>query len=427
MTGQVSEFCGELIDSGHTTILGLAARFGLAVDDLLAAQPDGSTDTYWFLNHRYTAAQADHDFAPVRRAAEKDADAAGYPTTWNSYKPAGRALDHMSVYDWIKTRVPGGHSSRFGRLLDVAYNIEYGAETKRAVVAKSSLPARLSAVAEGLCDLRRCPMSSITSGAATSACRMRSLPRFPTSASGWRMTAIEAQSDGSVALLSTLRQEREQVVADQVILTLPFAVLRTLDYLEGRIRRLKAKGRSTRWALGGTPSCSCSSAAATGIQAVRGEFRTAAPSPISAIRTRWDVTRAQRGSDGHHRQLYRRRARPAAFQPSSPYSRADANPKVAAYARAFLRQFEIVFPGITGRWNGRATPLRAYPRSEPPLLYSFWKVGQYTAFGGYEGVPQGSIHFAGEHTSQDFQGFMEGGAAEGVRAAKEIIRAHAHA
>ena len=34
-TEQVSEFCGELIDSGHTTILGLAARFGLPVDDLL--------------------------------------------------------------------------------------------------------------------------------------------------------------------------------------------------------------------------------------------------------------------------------------------------------------------------------------------------------------------------------------------------------
>src|SRR6266545_3860920 len=57
--GQVSEFCGELIDSSHTTILGLANRFGLAVDDLLAAEPPGSTDTYWFLNGRYAAAQAD--------------------------------------------------------------------------------------------------------------------------------------------------------------------------------------------------------------------------------------------------------------------------------------------------------------------------------------------------------------------------------
>jgi monoamine oxidase len=48
-------------------------------------------------------------------------------------------------------------------------------------------------------------------------------------------------------------------------------------------------------------------------------------------------------------------------------------------------------------------------------------VGQYTAFGGYEGVRQGGVLFCGEHTSMDFQGHMEGGAAEGVRAAGEIL------
>src|SRR5438105_2695581 len=37
--GQVSEFCGELIDTNHTTILGLAQRFNLPVVDLLAAEP----------------------------------------------------------------------------------------------------------------------------------------------------------------------------------------------------------------------------------------------------------------------------------------------------------------------------------------------------------------------------------------------------
>ena len=35
----------------------------------------------------------------------------------------------MSVFDWIESRVPGGHSSRMGQLLDVAYNTEYGADT----------------------------------------------------------------------------------------------------------------------------------------------------------------------------------------------------------------------------------------------------------------------------------------------------------
>ena len=99
--GQVSEFCGELIDLRHATLLRLATRFGLAVDDLLAAQPIGSSHTYWFLNRRYTAAQADADFVPVREAAKKDAADAGYPTSWNSYTTAGYALDHTSVYDWI--------------------------------------------------------------------------------------------------------------------------------------------------------------------------------------------------------------------------------------------------------------------------------------------------------------------------------------
>jgi monoamine oxidase len=34
---------------------------------------------------------------------------------------------------------------------------------------------------------------------------------------------------------------------------------------------------------------------------------------------------------------------------------------------------------------------------------------------------QGNIHFAGEHCSINFQGFMKGGASEGVRAANEIL------
>ena len=113
----------------------------------------------------------------------------------------------------------------------------------------------------------------------------------------------------------------------------------------------------------------------------------------------------------------------AAFASSTPYARAGSDPKVAAYARAFLRQLETVFPGISAQWTGRAT--LSTPFRDPNLLcsYSYWKTGQYTAFAGYEGVPQGSIHFAGEHCSQDFQGFMEGGASEGIRAGLEVWHA----
>jgi monoamine oxidase len=99
--------------------------------------------------------------------------------------------------------------------------------------------------------------------------------------------------------------------------------------------------------------------------------------------------------------------------------------QVQAYATRFLGKLEPVFPGITALWNGRATV--DYPFGNPYLLgsYSFWKVGQYTQFSGYEKArqpfPNGKCHFAGEHCSINFQGYMEGGAEEGARAANEIL------
>src|SRR5262249_53003716 len=98
--GQGSEHFGELIDSSHTTILGLAKRFKLNVDDLHAAEPKGSSETYYFFGHYYTHVEANNDFAPIYKALKSDLKAAGYPTLYNSYNSAGLALDHLSVYDW---------------------------------------------------------------------------------------------------------------------------------------------------------------------------------------------------------------------------------------------------------------------------------------------------------------------------------------
>src|SRR5262245_60398973 len=45
---QVTEWCGELIDTSHTTIRKLAKRFDLRLDNLLGAQPPRSDDIYQF-------------------------------------------------------------------------------------------------------------------------------------------------------------------------------------------------------------------------------------------------------------------------------------------------------------------------------------------------------------------------------------------
>ena len=94
-----------------------------------------------------------------------------------------------------------------------------------------------------------------------------------------------------------------------------------------------------------------------------------------------------------------------------------------AHARTFLAQIEPVFPGISRKWNGKVT--LDFWTAHPYTLgsYSYWKVGQYTAFSGVEGEAVGTCHFAGEHTSQDFQGYLNGAVETGYRAAAEILAA----
>ena len=113
----------------------------------------------------------------------QDVNDAGYPTLYNSYTQRGLELDHMSVYDYIERYVPGGHRSQLGALLDVAYNIEYGAETN--VQSSLNLLYLIGFSEPGhVRDLRRRPTRSSTSAAATTRCR-----RFSPRSSASQITA----------------------------------------------------------------------------------------------------------------------------------------------------------------------------------------------------------------------------------------------
>jgi len=96
------------------------------------------------------------------------------------------------------------------------------------------------------------------------------------------------------------------------------------------------------------------------------------------------------------------------------------NGGVRADAAVAQSQIASVYPGLS--WNGKATQSLAHKSPLFGASYSFYKVGQYTTFGGYEQVRQGGVLFCGEHTSIDFQGFMEGAASEGRRAARQLAR-----
>jgi monoamine oxidase len=93
-----------------------------------------------------------------------------------------------------------------------------------------------------------------------------------------------------------------------------------------------------------------------------------------------------------------------------------------AQAAAFLPRLERVLPGARAHYTGTAH--RFHWRSHPHTLgsYSCWKVGQYTTLAGAEFEPVGRLYFAGEHTSHDYQGYMNGAAETGRRVAQLIHR-----
>ncbi len=86
----------------------------------------------------------------------------------------------------------------------------------------------------------------------------------------------------------------------------------------------------------------------------------------------------------------------------------------------FLDRIEPIFPGTRAAFTGAS--YEDHWARDPWVkgAYSFYKVGQYPNYGG-TAAAQGRVHFAGEHTSINNQGFLDGAVETGVRAAKQIF------
>jgi monoamine oxidase len=127
----------------------------------------------------------------------------------------------------------------------------------------------------------------------------------------------------------------------------------------------------------------------------------------------WDETVGQPGS---HSISLGYLGGPAGVPRSGP----DHGAAPEADVQRFLAQMEPLFPGMTAAYRGRA--YRDAWALDPwhHGAYSFYRLGQFTDFGGYEGVTEGNRFFCGEHTSYAFQGYMEGAIRSGEHVAQHI-------
>ena len=405
--GQVSERGGELIDQGHNQIRNLVQELGLDLVNLLAAEPNGTGDRYYFDGAVYPYEQAKSDLQAIYQQLHSDASAASYPTLYNSYTQRGFELDQMSIRDWIEAYVPGGVGSRLGQLLDVAYNIEYGAET----TVQAALNLIYLLAYQGAGNIRIFGKSNekyhVVGGNDLIVSRLAATLAGPVKA-GTVLSALADRGDGSWAVTVTAGRRVSTVVADRVVLALPFSLLRQVDLSRANFpaRKLQAinelpMGTNSKLQLQFArrvwydAGCNGATYADTGYQST------------------WEVSRGQAGPSGILVD-YTGGVIGNGFGPSQT---------PVQYAQRFLGQLEPVLPGATPLWNGRVAlnHWAAYPWTRGS--YSYWAVGQYTAIAGVEREAVRSCHFAGEHTSVDFQGYLNGAVESGQRAAREVISA----
>jgi monoamine oxidase len=420
--GMVSEWCGEFIDGDHEIIHQLIKRFGLSTIDLGWGRADRAQTVMYFFNRYYGAEELAGDFQALAPLLRQQVQEAGFPVTHVHYTETGFRLDHLSVYDWIEQYVEGGHNVPVGHLLDAACTGFYGLDTdeqsslnlvylfgSRDPLRGSTTPRPMQGSSKIVGGNEQLPLAIA-----------RSLPEGCIHLRH-QLVSLERKSDASLTLTFATAGGSSEVHCDRAILTLPFSTLRQVDYRRagfdplkqvaieqlgyGTVSKLFLQFDMPYWYEDGPWPHPHSGFIITDLD----------------IQTLWDASIGQTGSSGLLVD-YTSGQRGAAYAPSTAYSTTDDSANIQRYAQNCLQQLERVFPGISAHYTGRAA--LSYATGDPYLLgsYACWRVGQYTHFGGYEGARQGPISFAGEHCSVEFQGFMEGGAREGARAAREIVQ-----
>ncbi len=420
--GMVSEWCGEFIDGDHQTLHQLIKRFGLNAIDLGRGRADRAQSVMYFFNRYYGAEELAGDFQALAPLLQQQLQEAGFPTTHARFTQAGFRLDHLSVYDWIEQFVEGGHNAPVGHLLDNACTGYFGLDTgeqsslnlvylfgSRDPSRDSTIPRPMQGSSKIVGGNEQLPLAIA-----------RSLPEGCIHLRH-QLVALERKSDASLTLTFATAGGSSEVHCERAILTLPFSTLRQIDYRRagfdplkqvaieqlgyGTVSKLFLQFDMPYWYEHGPWLHPHSGFIITDLD----------------IQTLWDASIGQTGSSGLLVD-YTSGQRGAAYAPPTAYSTADDSANIQRYAHNCLQQLERIFPGISAHYTGRAA--LSYATGDPYLLgsYACWRVGQYTHFGGYEGVRQGPVHFAGEHCSVEFQGFMEGAAREGARAAREIVQ-----
>jgi monoamine oxidase len=405
--GLITEHGGSFLDSNQIAVRGLAARLGLKQEIVNGGDLPQGSDVFFIDGRLYTYAEANADWHsvgfPAFTAAVKQMQTAG-----------GQArLDRMSVPEWLDSTAIGS-ASRFGKLM-----------LSNAVTENGGDPGEQSAL-DLIVLLTGNPRSSlsplpgdderfhIVGGNDQLVSRMIGQLPPDTVRHDHVLVAVQERTDGKIRLVFDVSGRSLQTTADLVVLALPFSALRHVELkhsglsaIKRRVIRTMGMGANAKIHI----ELSHKTWPALGYSGViYGEWQRLACS--------WDDT-VPLGPN----------ASPALYlaYPGGRVGRTGITGKPHGRAptrdvRWALTELERVFPGTTSAYTGRA--YEDHWARDPWVhgAYSYYRVGQAAAYGALAARTEGRFLFAGEHTSINNQGFLDGAVETGERAARRLLR-----
>ena len=398
--GQVVELGGELIDTGHVRIRALADELGLAPDDLLQDDPALATDLWFAQGRRYSEAEILAAFLPLSAAIERDlASLPDDDITYRTHNPAAAALDRLTIREWLDAE---GASGWLRTLVEVAYTTEMGLECDR----QSALNL-ITFLDPGSDHFRIFGDSD---------------ERFHVRGGNDRIVhALGRLLDDAIETGSVLESVREapggytlslrrdgatrEVHAEQVILALPFTLLRDVQLdlplppVKRRAINELAYGTNAKLMIGFER------------RPWRDHGSNGSVFSDLPFQTTWETSRKQPGTHGILTNFT-----------GGDHGLGLSEGTAKQQADATSTQLEAVFPGIAAA-RGNAPAVRFHWPSNPWVRgsYACLRPGDWTGLRGAMGQSVGRLYFAGEHCALDTQGFMEGGVESGEAAAADVL------
>jgi monoamine oxidase len=406
--GLITEHGGSFLNSNQTAVRGLAKLLGLREEVVTGGDLPHGEEVFYIDGAVYTLSQANDDWAEV-----------GYPAFHAAARElrteAGEArLDAMSVPEWLDS-TPIGAGSRFGKLMQANTVTENGGDPSD----QSALDLIELLTRNSRSSLLPLPGDDerfhIVGGNDRLVSGMIAQLPAGTVRNGHALVAARANANGTITLSFEVAGAVKDVTADFVVLALPFSTLRDVDLTASGLSAAKLRVIET---MGMGTNAKIHLELTHKTWPTLG-FSGATYGEWDRLACAWDDC-VQLGA-GAAPALYL--AFPGGRVGRTGITGAAHGPAPAVDAAFALGEIEHVFEGTTAAYTGRA--YEDHWALDPWVMgaYSYYRVGQAATYGAIAGATDGRFLFAGEHTSINNIGFLDGAVETGARAARRLLLA----